>query len=201
MCIQTGKTINDKDRMIYAGDYSVKTEEEMRKLFPSLPEAFDNTQEVADKCSFKFKFAKGPSDYRMPKVHIPEEFGTDYFGYMEALAREGFEKRYPKVHVERNEAEARLNYELEVIKKMGFAEYFLDTLKTIQYSHSQGWLTGPGRGSAAGSVMCYCLGITEIDPVRYDLLFERFLNPERVSMPKNNWAFNVNPITQGCVTA
>ena len=161
----------DEDHDI--GDYSVKTEAEMRKLFPSLPEAFDNTIEITDKCSFEFRYAKSPSDYRMPKVHIPEEYGTDYFGYMEHLAREGLDRRYPIPHEERAEAERRLNYELDVIRKMGFAEYFLDTLKTIEYSHAQGWLTGPGRGSAAGSVMCYCLGITEIDPVKYELLFER----------------------------
>ncbi len=183
MCMQTKKTIKDTSRMQYIGDYSVKTEKEMRKLFPSLPEVFDNTAEIADKCSFEFKYAKSPSDYRMPKVHIPEEYGNDYFGYMEHLAREGLERRYPIPHAERKEAEKRLEYELGVIKSMGFAEYFLDILKTINYSRSQGWLVGCGRGSGAGSILNYCLEITDIDPLKYNLLFSRFLNPERVSMP------------------
>ena len=179
MCIQTGKTVNDPNRMTYEGDYSVKTEEEMRELFPSLPEAFDNTVEIADKCSFDFEYGK----YRMPEVKIPEEFGKDYFGYLEHLAWEGYEKRYPEGHKYRDEARTRLTYELSVIKQMNFAEYFLDTRMTVVWAKDNGILVGVGRGSGAGSVMNYCLNITDIEPLRYGLLFERFLNPERISMP------------------
>lgn len=179
LCIQTKKTITDPNRMKYEGDYSIKTEEEMRRLFPSLPEAFDNTVEVADKCNFDFKFG----DYRMPKVHIPEEYGTDYFRYLEDESWKGWEKRYPVGNKERETAKKDLEYELGIVKQMGFAEYFIDTRKTIKWSRDHGILVGPGRGSAAGSRMCYCLGITDIDPIPYNLLFERFLNPERISMP------------------
>ena len=179
LCIQTKKTIDDPDRMVYYGDYSVKTEAEMRQLFPSLPEAFDNTMEIADKCNFEFEFG----NYRMPKVHIPKEYGKDYFRYLEDEAWKGWEKRYPLGYMEREAARKDLEYELRVVKQMGFAEYFIDTRKTIMWARSHGILVGPGRGSAAGSRMCYCLGITDIDPIPYNLLFERFLNPERISMP------------------
>lgn len=179
LCLQTKKTIDDPDRMVYYGDYSVKTEAEMRQLFPSLPEAFDNTMEIADKCNFEFEFG----NYRMPKVHIPKEYGKDYFRYLEDEAWKGWEKRYPLGHMERETARKDLEYELSVVKQMGFAEYFIDTRKTIMWARSHGILVGPGRGSAAGSRMCYCLGITDIDPIPYNLLFERFLNPERISMP------------------
>ena len=179
LCIQTKKTIDDPDRMVYYGDYSVKTEAEMRQLFPSLPEAFDNTMEIADKCNFEFEFG----NYRMPKVHIPKEYGKDYFRYLEDEAWKGWEERYPLGHMERETARKDLKYELGVVKQMGFAEYFIDTRKTIMWARSHGILVGPGRGSAAGSRMCYCLGITDIDPIPYNLLFERFLNPERISMP------------------
>lgn len=179
LCIQTRKKIDDPDHMRYEGDYSVMTEQEMRQLFPSLPEAFDNTLEIADKCNFEFTFG----DYRMPKVHIPKEYGTDFFRYLSDEAWKGLEKRYPKGHPERETAKKDLEYELGVIKQMGFAEYFLDTRKTIVWAREHNVLVGPGRGSAAGSRMCYCLGITDIDPIKYNLLFERFLNPERISMP------------------
>mgnify|MGYP002622751284 CR=1 FL=1 len=184
LCLQTGKTISDPDRMIYKGDYSLKSEEEMRKLYPAFQDAFDNTEIVANKCNFDFTFAHKPADYRMPKVDIPKEFGDDYFGYLKHLAFEGLEKRYPKGHNERQQAVKNLNYELdEVIGPMGFAKYFLDTLKTIDWSRKNGILVGPGRGSGAGSTVNYCIGITDIDPIKYRLLFERFLNPERISMP------------------
>ncbi|MBP5331907.1 MAG: DNA polymerase III subunit alpha [Lachnospiraceae bacterium] len=198
LCIQTKKKLSDPDRMVYKGNYSVRPEAEMRKLYPSLQEAFDNTVEVADKCVFEFKFADKPSDYRMPTVVIPKEYGTDYFGYLKDEAYKGLDVRYPEGHAEREQAIKNLEFELSIIKNMGFAEYFLDTRKTVMWSRQNGILVGPGRGSAAGSTMCYCLGITDIDPIRYGLLFERFLNPERVSMPKQYWAFIVNPITQGC---
>lgn len=179
LCVQTQKIITDPDRLVYHGDYSVKSEDEMRKLFPGLPEAFDNTQEIADKCNFDFVYG----DYRMPEVIIPEEFGTDYYGYMESEAWKGFDNRYPEGNKYREQAHEDLIYELSVVKEMGFAEYFLDTRKTIMYARDHGILVGPGRGSAAGSRLCYCLGITDIDPIPYNLLFERFLNPERISMP------------------
>ena len=179
LCLQQGKTLKHPDRMVYQGDYSIKSEEDMRKLFPALPEAFDNTMEIADKCNFDFVFG----NYRMPKVVIPEEYGTDYFRYLSDEAWKGYEEKYPEGHPERAKAKENLTYELSVVKQMGFAEYFLDTRKTILYAKSHNIPVGPGRGSGAGSTMNYCLGITYIDPIKYNLLFERFLNPERVSMP------------------
>lgn len=186
LCMQTNKKITDEDRMVYEGDYSLKTEDEMRKLFPSLPEAFNNTLEIAEKCNFDFKFG----EYRMPKVKIPEKYGNDYFGYLETLTWEGWEKRYPEGHPERETARKDLEYELSVVKEMGFAEYFLDTRKTVVWAKDHGILVGPGRGSGAGSRMLYCLRITDIDPIKYNLLFERFLNPERVSMPDIDVDYN-----------
>ncbi len=183
LCMQTGKTIDDPDHLVYHGNYSLRTEEEMKTLFPSRPEAVFNTQQIADKCNFEFHFAEGPADYRMPNVVIPESYGDDYFKYLSDEAYAGLDKRYPIGHAEREEAKEKLAYELSVIKSMGFAEYFLDTRKTILWSRKNGILVGPGRGSGAGSVVNYCLGITDIDPIRYGLLFERFLNPERISMP------------------
>ena len=150
LCLQTKKTLDSPDRLVYEGDYSVKTEEEMRQLFPSLPQAFDNTLEVADKCNFDFKFG----DYRMPKVVIPKEYGNDYFRYLEDESWKGWEKRYPVGNRERETAKKDLEYELGIVKQMGFAEYFLDTRKTIRWSREHGILVGPGRGSAAGSRMC-----------------------------------------------
>lgn len=179
LCLQQGKTLKHPDRMVYQGDYSIKSEEDMRKLFPALPEAFDNTMEIADKCNFDFVFG----NYRMPKVVIPDEYGTDYFRYLSDEAWKGYEEKYPEGHPEREKAKENLTYELSVVKQMGFAEYFLDTRKTILYAKSNNIPVGPGRGSGAGSTMNYCLGITYIDPIKYNLLFERFLNPERVSMP------------------
>lgn len=179
LCLQTNKTLGDKERMVYSGDYSVKSEEEMRRLFPGHPEVFDNTVEIAWKCNFEFEYG----NYRMPKVSIPAIYGKDYFAYLSDEAWKGIEHRYAKENPDRKEAEQRLKYELEVVRQMGFAEYFLDTRKTILWAREHDILVGPGRGSAAGSVMCYCLQITDIDPIKYNLLFERFLNPERVSMP------------------
>ncbi len=191
LCIQTGKKMADIDRMKYEGDYSVKSEEEMRQLFPYLPEAFDNTQEIVDKCDFDFVFG----EYKMPKVNIPEEFYSSsdespYYRYLSHLAFKGLDKRYPADNPMREEAIERLKYELSIIKGMNYAEYFLDTLKTIIWAKNNDVLVGPGRGSAAGSVMCYCLGITDIEPLKYGLLFERFLNPERVSMPDIDVDYN-----------
>lgn len=183
LCMQTGKKLEDFDRMRYEGDYSVKSEAEMRSLFPFAPEAIENTMEIVEKCNFNFAYASGYEDYRMPRVVIPQEYGNDYFRYLKDETWKGFENRYPAAYQKREEAMEKTRYELSVIKQMGFAEYFLDTRKTIQYARNHGILVGPGRGSAAGSALCYCIGITDIDPIRYGLLFERFLNPERISMP------------------
>lgn len=188
LCLQTGKTMDDPGRLVYHGNYSIKSEADMRALFPSLPEAFDNTMEISDKCNFEFKFG----EYRMPTVHIPEEYGTDFFRYLSDEAWKGYEWRYPEGHPEREQARKNLEYELSVINQMGFAEYFLDTRKTVLYAKDHGIPVGPGRGSAAGSTMCYCLNITDIDPIRYGLLFERFLNPERISMPDIDVDYSYN---------
>lgn len=179
MCMQTDKLITDENRMVYEGDYHLKSEQEMLDLFPYCIEAVYNTQEVVDKCNFEFEYG----NYRMPTVHIPKEYGDDYYRYMEDEAWKGFEKRYPVGHAKREEAIPRLKYELSVIKQMNFAEYFLDIRKTIKWARDNDILVGPGRGSGAGSCMNYCLGITDLEPLQYDLLFERFLNPERISMP------------------
>ena len=179
LCLQTQKKITDQDRLIYEGDYSLKTEEEMRRLFPDIPEAFDNTVEISKKCNFDFVY----NQYKMPAVTIPQEYGTDFFGYLSDETWKGFEKRYPDGSKHREEAKERIKYELSIVEQMNFAEYFLDTRKTVLWAKNNNILVGPGRGSAAGSVMVYCLGITDIEPIEYGLLFERFLNPERVSMP------------------
>lgn len=183
LCMQTKKKITDTDRMRYTGDYSFKSEDEMRKLFPGNPELFTNTLEIADKCDFRFKFAPKEVEYRMPVVRIPEKYYNDYFGYLKDEAYNGLDNRYPEGHPEREQAKENLEFELGIIKSMGFAEYFLDTRKTILWARAHGCLVGPGRGSGAGSTLNYCLTITDLDPIKYGLLFERFLNPERVSMP------------------
>lgn len=183
LAMQTKKTIDDPDRMRYDGDYSFLPEEEMRKRFPNWPEVFTNTLEIVDKCNFEFHYAHGPADYRMPKVEIPESYNGDFFAYLKDEAYAGLDKRYPEGHPEREQALINLEFELGIIKNMGFAEYFLDTRKTILWARAHGILVGPGRGSGAGSTLNYCLTITDLDPIKYGLLFERFLNPERVSMP------------------
>lgn len=179
LCMQTGCEINDRNRMQYEGAYHLKSKQEMLDLFPYCPEAVYNTQEIVEKCDFEFEYG----NYRMPKVKIPDKYNGDYFKYLEDEAWVGFQKRYPVGHAKREEAIPRLKYELSIIKQMNFAEYFLDIRKTIQWAKSNNILVGPGRGSGAGSCMNYCLEITDIEPLQYDLLFERFLNPERISMP------------------
>lgn len=180
LCMQMERRITDEDnRMINDGEYYLKSKEEMLNLFPYCPEAIYNTQEIVNKCSFEFEYGH----YRMPKVHVPEKYNNDYFAYLKDEAWIGFEKRYPVGHVRRELAKDRLEYELGVVKKMEFAQYFLDIRKTIVNSKKNGILVGPGRGSGVGSCMNYCLEITDLDPLQYDLLFERFLNPERISMP------------------
>ena len=175
LCLQTGKKVTDENRMRYeGGQYYCKSEEEMRTLFPYAKEAIDNTHKIADRCNVEIEFGV----LKLPKYQVPE--GYDSCSYLNKLCKEGFESRYPK---DDGNLKERLEYELETIRSMGYVDYFLIVWDFIHYARSQGIMVGPGRGSAAGSVVSYCLGITNIEPLRYQLLFERFLNPERVSMP------------------
>ena len=175
LCIQTGKKLADEDRMRYeGGQYYIKSEEEMRKLFPYAQEAIDNTQKIADRCNVEIVFG----EKKLPKYDVPDGFTS--WEYLNKLCYEGLERRYPGDDPKIRE---RLEYELGVIKRMGYVDYFLIVWDFIKYARDHDISVGPGRGSAAGSIVSYCLGITSIDPLRYQLLFERFLNPERVSMP------------------
>lgn len=185
LCIQTGKTINDADRMrMGTKELYIKTEEQMRALFPDCPEAIDNTQVIADRCNFKFEFGH----YHLPKFPLPEG-ETDAYTYLKKLCDNGFARRYGEG---RDEVQAQLTYELDMISRMGFVDYFLIVQDYINWAKANGIPVGPGRGSAAGSVVSYCLGITDVDPIKYNLYFERFLNPERVSMPDIDVDFCVN---------
>ena len=176
MCIQTGKTVGEAARMRFeTEEFYLKSEEEMRALFPERPDAADNTVEIAEKCNFDFEFGH----YHLPRFQLPEG-ETDSFDYLKKLCEAGFLKRYGP---EREDAHRQLEYELNMIRRMGFVDYFLIVSDFIGYAKGQGIPVGPGRGSAAGSVVSYCLFITDIDPIKYSLYFERFLNPERVSMP------------------
>ena len=176
MCIQTGKTVADASRMRFeTQEFYLKSEEEMRALFPERPDAADNTVEIAEKCNFDFEFGH----YHLPRFQLPEG-ETDSFEYLKKLCEAGFEKRYG---AGREDAHRQLMYELDMIKRMGFVDYFLIVSDFIGYAKGEGIPVGPGRGSAAGSVVSYCLYITDVDPIKYSLYFERFLNPERVSMP------------------
>ena len=175
LCIQTGKKVADEDRMRYAGgQYYCKSEEEMQALFPYAREALENTHKIAQRCNVEIEFGVT----KLPKYEVPE--GFDSWTYLNHLCREGFKTRYPK---DDGTLSRRLDYELDVIRTMGYVDYFLIVWDFINYARSKDIMVGPGRGSAAGSIVSYTLGITNIDPVRYNLLFERFLNPERVSMP------------------
>jgi len=175
MCIQTGKTLTDQNRMrMETDEMYVKSEEEMRGVFPGLPEAIENTVKIAERCQVTFDF----SSIHLPRFPLPENEQAD--GYLRKLCEEGLKRKYPP---ERTDAADRLAYELSVIKKMGYVDYFLIVWDYVHFAKSHGILVGPGRGSGAGSIVCYCLDITAIDPLKYDLLFERFLNPERISMP------------------
>ncbi|MBR5338373.1 MAG: DNA polymerase III subunit alpha [Lachnospiraceae bacterium] len=175
LCIQTGKRVSDEDRMRYeGGQYFVKSEEEMRALFPYIPEALDNTAKIAERCHVEIVFG----ERRLPEYDVPE--GYTAWEYLNKLCNEGFEKRYPDAG---KELKDRLKYELDTIHTMGFVDYFLIVWDFINYAKTNGIPVGPGRGSAAGSVVSYCLGITDIEPLRFNLIFERFLNPERVTMP------------------
>jgi DNA polymerase-3 subunit alpha len=175
LCIQTGKTINDPDRLKFATDeFYFKTGEEMAQAFREVPEALKNTAAIAERCEVEFELGK----YHLPKYKVPDGFNKE--SYLEYLCREGLQQRYPK---KTQELEERLSYELSVIKETGFAGYFLIVWDFVHYAKSRGIAVGPGRGSGAGSLVGYLLGITELDPLEHQLLFERFLNPERVSMP------------------
>ena len=176
LCVQTGRTINDPDRMRFSGpDYYLKSEEEMAALFADYPEALENTARIAARCQVDFTFG----ELQLPFYPLPEHFESDD-AYLRALCEERLSSRYADVT---DEIRTRLDYELGVIHGMGYASYFLIVWDFINYARGHGVEVGPGRGSAAGSIVAYLLGITNIDPLRYALLFERFLNPERVSMP------------------
>ncbi|MDY4431145.1 DNA polymerase III subunit alpha, partial [Evtepia sp.] len=176
MCVQMGKTVEDPNRMRFETDeFYIKSEEEMASLFPDWPEAVENTVKIAEACNVDFQFGV----YHLPEFKLPEGY-TDGDAYFETLCRQGFAKRYPNGS---EEYKKQLEYEMAMIRRMGFVEYFLIVSDFIGYAKSQDIPVGPGRGSAAGSMVAYCLYITDIDPMKYSLYFERFLNPERVSMP------------------
>ena len=175
LCLQTGKKLADEDRMRYeGGQYYVKSPEEMERLFPYAPEALENTHKIAQRCHVEIEFGVT----KLPKFDVPE--GYTSWEYLNELCFRGLEERYQPATEELKE---RLNYELSTIRNMGYVDYFLIVWDFIKYARDHDIMVGPGRGSAAGSLVAYTLGITQLDPIRYDLLFERFLNPERVSMP------------------
>ncbi|HIY12215.1 MAG TPA: DNA polymerase III subunit alpha [Candidatus Agathobaculum merdipullorum] len=175
MSIQMGKTVDDPTRMKFeTEEFYIKDADEMAALFPNHPEALANTVKIAERCQVEFEFGK----YHLPEFDVPE--GYTALQYLQKLCDEGFAVRYPK---DDGTVRARLQYEIDMITKMGFVDYFLIVSDFIGYAKRQGIPVGPGRGSAAGSIVSYCLGITDLDPIHYSLYFERFLNPERVSMP------------------
>lgn len=175
LCIQTGKRLADEDRMRYeGGQYYVKSEEEMKALFPYALQALENTQKIADRCHVEIEFGVT----KLPKFHVPDNKTS--WDYLNELCLSGLKERYPENWEEYKE---QLDYELKVIHEMGYVDYFLIVWDFIRFAKSRDIMVGPGRGSAAGSVVSYTLGITNIDPMKYNLLFERFLNPERVTMP------------------
>lgn len=175
LCIQTGKKVTDENRMRYeGGQYYLKSEEEMAAVFPYAREALENTHRIAERCNVEIEFGVT----KLPKYDVPE--GYDAWSYLNKLCEDGFAERYPE---DDGSLRERLHYELDVIHSMGYVDYFLIVWDFIHFAKSHGIMVGPGRGSAAGSIVAYCLAITDIDPVKYQLIFERFLNPERVSMP------------------
>ena len=184
MCIQMGKTVDDPARMRFESkELYLKSEEEMRALFPEYQEAADNTELIARRCNYNFEFGH----YHLPRFKLPPG-ETDSYEYLQKLCEKGFTERFP----DRPQVHEQLEYELSMIKKMGFVDYFLIVSDFIGYAKRKGIPVGPGRGSAAGSVVSYCLHITDVDPIKYSLFFERFLNPERVSMPDIDVDFCVN---------
>ena len=175
LCIQTAKKLDDEDRMRYeGGQYYVKSPQEMAELFPYALEALENTHKIAMRCNVEIEFGVT----KLPKYDVPQEYTS--WEYLNKLCREGLERLY---HPVTEELKDRLQYELDTISDMGFVDYFLIVWDFIKYARDHGISVGPGRGSAAGSLVSYTLGITRLDPIKYNLLFERFLNPERVSMP------------------
>ncbi|MBP3318693.1 MAG: DNA polymerase III subunit alpha, partial [Ruminiclostridium sp.] len=176
MCVQMGRTVEDPTRIRFeTEEFYIKSEEEMAALFPDWPEAIKNTAKIAERCNVDFQFGT----YHLPEFKLPEGY-TDGDAYFETLCRQGFARRYPNGSQEYLD---QLEYEMAMIRRMGFVEYFLIVSDFIGYAKSQDIPVGPGRGSAAGSMVAYCLDITDVDPMKYSLYFERFLNPERVSMP------------------
>ena len=175
LCIQTGKTVDDTNRMRFQGDeFYLKSEEELRKLFPGCDDAFDNTVKIAERCNLDFTF----HEYHLPSFPVPEGFTNEE--YFRKLCMDGFRERYANPP---DSYRQRLEYEISVISRMGYVNYYLIVWDFIRYAKEQGIPVGPGRGSGAASIAAYCLHITEVDPMKYALIFERFLNPERVSMP------------------
>ena len=177
LCVQTGKRMTDEDRMSFStNDYYIKSPEEMEEFFKNIPEVLENTVKIAEKCNVEFEFG----NTILPNYDVPPEFETHY-DYLKKLSNEGMKKRYGDDISQ--EILDREEYELSVIKKMGYVDYFLIVWDYINWAKSQGIPVGPGRGSGAGSIVAYSIGITDIDPIKYSLIFERFLNPERISMP------------------
>ncbi len=175
LCVQTGKRVEDENRMRFqTEEFYLKSEEEMRELFPNVEEAFENTQKIADRCNVEFVF----NEYHLPSFPIPEGYTNEE--YFRKLCMDGFRERYAEPPEEYKE---RLEYEIGVISRMGYVNYYLIVWDFIRYAKESGIPVGPGRGSGAASIVAYCLHITEVDPMKYALIFERFLNPERVSMP------------------
>ena len=175
LCIQTGKVVTDENRMRYeGGQYFIKSEEQMKELFPYALEALENTHKIAERCNVEIEFGVT----KLPKFEVPQ--GYDSWTYLNKLCMDGLKERYPD---DDGTLKERLDYELSTIRRMGYVDYFLIVWDFINYAKENGIPVGPGRGSAAGAIVSYCLKITDIDPIRYNLLFERFLNPERVSMP------------------
>ena len=188
LCIQTGKTIDDENRMRYEPqNFYLRSTEEMEALFSAYEGAVSNTEKIADMCNLEFTFGK----YHLPEFQLPP--GYDSFSYLKKLCDEGYKERYGDDESHRDQ----LQYEQNMIEKMGFTDYFLIVSDFVRYAKSVGIPVGPGRGSAAGSMVSYCLHITDIDPVKYSLYFERFLNPERVSMPDIDMDFGDNPPGRG----
>lgn len=176
ICIATNKTVNDENALEFDSDrFYLKTEEEMCELFDYVPEAIENTQKIADMCNFDFEFGKT----KLPNFTVPD--CVSHFDYMRNICYKGLSERYGEN--QKKEYKDRLEYELSVIKNMGYIDYFLIVADFISYAKNHGIPVGPGRGSGAGSICAYCMGITNVDPIKYNLIFERFLNPERVSMP------------------
>ena len=185
LCIQMGKTVDDQDRMRFeTQEFYLKSEDEMRALFPNLPEALENTARIAERCNVEFTFGK----YHLPHFEVPE--GYTSWSYFEMLCNKGFSERYPEAPAQYRK---QLDYEMETIRKMGYVDYFLIVSDFVAFAKSAKIPVGPGRGSAAGSIVSYCLHITDIDPAKYSLVFERFLNPERVSMPDIDMDFCAVP--------